>query len=81
MELGISPRGVGALTRMAKAWAILKDRSYVIPEDVQDVFVDVCAHRLTLKPQARVEGISEQDILRDILKEVKPLKDSKRWNA
>ena len=81
VELGISPRGVGALTRMAKAWAILKDRSYVIPEDVQNVFVDVCAHRLTLKPQARVEGISEQDILRDILKEVKPLKDSKRWNA
>ena len=60
---------------------VQKIRSYVIPEDVQNVFVDVCAHRLTLKPQARVEGISEQDILRDILKEVKPLKDSKRWNA
>ena len=81
VELGISPRGVGALTRMAKAWAILKDRSYVIPEDVQDVFVDVCAHRLTFKATGPREGISEQDILRDILKEVKPLKDSKRWNA
>ena len=81
VELGISPRGVGALTRMAKAWAILKDRSYVIPEDVQEVFTDVCAHRLILKPQARLEGISEKEILQDILKETKPLKDPKRWNA
>ena len=54
---------------MAKAWAILKDRSYVIPEDVQEVFTDVCAHRLILKPQARLEGISEKEILQDILKE------------
>ena len=81
VELGISPRGVWALTKMAKAWAILKDRSYVIPEDVQEVFTDVCAHRLILKPQARLEGISEKEILQDILKETKPLKDPKRWNA
>ena len=70
VELGISPRGVWALTKMAKAWAILKDRSYVIPEDVQEVFTDVCAHRLILKPQARLEGISEKEILQDILKPV-----------
>ena len=81
VELGISPRGVWALTKMAKAWAILKDRSYVIPEDVQEVFTDVCAHRLILKPQARLEEISEKEILQDILKETKPLKDPKRWNA
>lgn len=81
VELVISPRGVWALTKMAKAWAILKDRSYVIPEDVQEVFTDVCAHRLILKPQARLEGISEKEILQDILKETKPLKDPKRWNA
>lgn len=57
------------------------NRSYVIPEDVQEVFTDVCAHRLILKPQARLEGISEKEILQDILKETKPLKDPKRWNA
>lgn len=53
----------------------------MIPEDVQEVFTDVCAHRLILKPQARLEGISEKEILQDILKETKPLKDPKRWNA
>ena len=45
-ELGVSPRGVLALVQMAKAHAVLEDRIYVIPEDVQDVFLDVCAHRL-----------------------------------
>ena len=44
------------MTRMSKAHAILHERGYVVPEDVQAVFVDVCAHRLVLRPQARVEG-------------------------
>ncbi len=72
VDLGISPRGVHALTRMAKANAVLDKRSYVIPEDVQNVFCDTCAHRLILKPQARIDGISERMILQKILKEVKP---------
>lgn len=72
VELGISPRGVMALARMAKARAILEKRSYVVPEDVQYVFFDVCEHRLVLKPQARVEGITERDILKNILDKVKP---------
>lgn len=72
VELGISPRGVQALTRMAKANAVLEKRSYVIPEDVQNVFCDTCAHRLILRPQARVDGITERMILQKILMEVKP---------
>lgn len=51
-----------------------------IPEDVQEVFIDTCAHRLILKPQARVEGITEREILENILKEIRPAKDTKRWN-
>ena len=79
VDLGISPRGIIALTRMSRAHAVLADRSYVTPEDVQDVFLDVCAHRLVLKPQARVEGISEKEILRKILADVKPPMAAKRW--
>ena len=45
VELGISPRGILALMQMAKARAVLEERRYVTPEDVQEVFVDVCAHR------------------------------------
>lgn len=80
VDLGISPRGVLALTQMAKAQAVLKGRSFVIPEDVQDVFIDVCAHRLILKPQARVQGITERSVLEGILKEVYPPASPKRWD-
>lgn len=77
VELGISPRGIIALSRMARARAILRDRDYVIPEDVQDVFADVCAHRLVLKPQSRIEGVDETAILNNILERV-PAHISKR---
>lgn len=70
VELGVSPRGVQALTQLVRARAILKERDYVIPEDVQAVFIDVCAHRLVMKPQAKIEGISAEDVLNDILKQV-----------
>ena len=72
IELGVSPRGVAALTRMAKAGAVLKGRNYVIPEDVQDVFIDVCAHRMVLRAQAQVEGITAAEILKNIMTQVKP---------
>lgn len=78
VDLGISPRGVAALVRMSKANAVLKERNYVIPEDVQNVFCDVCAHRLVLRPQARVEGIVAREILTDIMDTVKPPAASER---
>lgn len=78
VDLGISPRGVAALVRMSKANAVLKERNYVIPEDLQNVFCDVCAHRLVLRPQARVEGIDAREILTDIMDTVKPPAASER---
>lgn len=72
VELGISPRGVSALVKMARAGAVLRERNYVVPEDVQSVFFDVCAHRLILRPQAQVDGITARDILAEILQQIKP---------
>ena len=72
LELGVSPRGVGALVRMSRAHALLEQRDYVVPEDVQAVFSDVCAHRLVLRPQARVEGVTSQDLLTEVLRQVPP---------
>lgn len=72
VELGISPRGVSALVRMARASAVLHERNYVIPEDIQSVFLDVCAHRLVLRPQARVDGVGAKDVLEGILGEIRP---------
>ena len=70
VELGVSPRGIIALTRMARACALIRERDYVSPEDVREVFVDVCAHRLVLKPQARIESVTAQDILERVMAEV-----------
>ena len=72
VELGVSPRGVGALVRMSRAHALLEQRDYVVPEAVQAVFSDVCAHRLVLRPQARVEGVTSQDLLTEVLRQVPP---------
>lgn len=70
VELGISPRGVGALAAMAKSYALCQGRAYMIPEDVQAVFVDVCAHRLILNTKARREDISARNILEQIIERV-----------
>ncbi len=72
VELGISPRGVAALVKMARANAVLRERNYVVPEDVQNVFLDVCAHRLVLRPQARVDGLTAREVLEEALTNVRP---------
>lgn len=78
VALGVSPRGVAALVKMSKASAVLKERNYVVPEDVQAVFHDVCAHRIVLRPQARVEGVDASAILAKITAQIKPPSVSER---
>ena len=70
VEVGISPRGALFLDRMAKAHAYLMGRDYVVCEDVQEVFLDVCAHRLLLKRQAQLENITPQNVLTELLQRV-----------
>ena len=71
IRLGISPRGALAVVKMAKAHAYLSGRDYVIPEDVQKVFVDVCAHRLIMNPKTRISELTAKDVLKNIMKKVK----------
>lgn len=68
IELGISPRGMIALTKMCKANAFLSQRLYVTPEDVEDVFLDVAKHRILLNTKARVTHVSAEAVLEQILK-------------
>lgn len=70
LELGVSPRGTIALTRMAKSWAYICNRDYVIPEDVQMVWTDVMRHRVILNAKARVNHITAEDVLKDIMEKV-----------
>ena len=66
VELGISPRGVGALAEMAKSFALCEGRTYVVPDDVLAIFPDVCAHRLILNTKARRENVTAYEILEEI---------------
>ena len=76
-EIGISPRGALFLDRMAKAHAYLDGRDYVIPEDVQAVLFDVCAHRVILTQKARLSGVTAEQVLSELLRTV-PVPDWQR---
>ncbi len=70
IELGISPRGVGALAQMAKACAVYSGRDYVTPDDVLEVFQESCAHRLFLYTKAKREGKTVYTVLDEIVASV-----------
>ena len=63
IRLGISPRGAIALAAASRAWAYVEGRDYVIPEDVDEIFADVCAHRIVMEPKARLEEIDAKKAL------------------
>ena len=68
LALGASPRASLIISKMAQATAYMIGRSYVVPEDIASVFVPVTAHRISLKRQAKLEGLTAEKILYDILK-------------
>ena len=70
VTLGVSPRGALAVCRMCRSRAFMAGRDYVLPDDVADVFADVCAHRLILSPKARITGASAADVLTELLETV-----------
>ncbi len=70
IQLGLSPRGSIACAKMAKAWAYLQGRDYVLPEDVVTVFTDIARHRIVLNTKARVAHVSEESVLEEILSQV-----------
>ncbi|MDO5560646.1 MAG: MoxR family ATPase [Oscillospiraceae bacterium] len=72
IKLGISPRGVLALMAVSKATALLKGRTYIIPDDISYMYKDTFAHRLILSSNARISNMTPDDILDEILENVKP---------
>ena len=70
LELGLSPRGTLALGKMARAYAWLADREYVVPEDITAAIFDVAAHRLRLSAKAKAENKSVSEIIEEVLSEV-----------
>lgn len=65
--LGASPRASIALMKSAQAYAFMKGRSFVTPDDVQYLAPFVLSHRLILKPEARYDGVTAEEIVERIV--------------
>jgi MoxR-like ATPase len=70
VRMGVSPRGTTALLSAAKAWAWLSGYAWVTPDHVQAMVLPVWRHRLQLRPEAELEGVASDAILRSIMQQV-----------
>jgi len=66
-QLGVSPRGAIALLRTARAWAWLAGRDYVTPDDVKALARPALRHRIKVRPEAELEGITADAIIDTVL--------------
>ncbi len=70
VRVGSSPRGSLALMKMARARAAMDGRSFVLPDDVQEVAVAALAHRLILRPEFWAQDLSEDRVVEEVLAQV-----------
>ncbi|CAG7634969.1 AAA family ATPase [Paenibacillus allorhizosphaerae] len=69
--LGASPRATLALVQAAKAYALLNEREFVIPDDIKFLAPYVLGHRILLQAEARMEGATVQSVLQSVFQQVK----------
>ncbi len=67
LQLGVSPRGATALMHVARAWAWLSGRDYVIPDDVKAMARPALRHRIEIRPEAELEGVTPDAVLESVL--------------
>jgi MoxR-like ATPase len=70
LSLGASPRAAVSLMAVSKAYAAIDGRDYVIPDDVKAAAHPVLRHRLMLRPEADLEGITPDQVLDEVLRAV-----------
>ncbi|MHA7275032.1 AAA family ATPase [Arthrobacter sp. HLT1-21] len=66
-QLGVSPRGATALLNTARAWAWLSGRTFVTPDDVKALTLPALRHRVSMRPEAEMDGVDVDDVLLGIL--------------
>jgi len=71
IQLGCSPRAAIALYLASKAYAYIKKRDYVLPDDIKNVARDVLSHRLIVKPESKYQGLNGEVLITNILKRIK----------
>ena len=70
LQLGVSPRGATALVATSRAWAWLSGRDYVTPDDVKALARPTLRHRIALRPEAELEGVTPDAVLETVLSTV-----------
>lgn len=68
--LGASPRGSLALYRTSQALAAIRQRDYIIPDDIKSLAEPTLAHRLIISPAARIKNIDPREVIQDILSSI-----------
>ncbi|GAA4474317.1 MoxR family ATPase [Enteractinococcus fodinae] len=66
-QAGVSPRGSTALMKTAKAWAWLLGRDFITPDDVQALVLPCLRHRVSLRPEAEMDGVSTDQVLSGLI--------------
>jgi MoxR-like ATPase len=67
LSLGASPRAAVSLLMVAKALAALEERDYLIPDDIKIAALPVLRHRIIIKPEAELEGLTSDQVLSEII--------------
>jgi MoxR-like ATPase len=70
VSLGASPRAAISLMLFAKGLAAMEGRDFLIPDDVKAAALPILRHRLALKPEADLEGVTPDQVVRDVVKGV-----------
>ena len=70
LYLGASPRGAIALYRAAQAYAVIRGHEFVLPDHIKELTPLVLAHRILVRPEARISGVTAEQVIADILKTV-----------
>lgn len=67
VSLGASPRGSLNLSHAARAFAVISGRDFVLPDDIKQLAVPILAHRLVLRPEARIRNTSAKEVISQII--------------
>ncbi len=67
VQIGVSPRGSLALYQLARTFAMVQGRDFVLPDDVKAMTIPALAHRLLLKPELWVRGLQAEQVIQEII--------------
>lgn len=70
IEVGAGPRGSLALLRVAKAYALMQGRNFVLPDDIKVMAISVLRHRIRLTAELEIEGINASQVINELLQNV-----------